>query len=783
LDALWDGLTCHFVEQATEPVTLAAMVVGGMAYRIGRIGVLSMDVGATGWEPVRFASIVAGLGSEVTAFEITNRALISLRERAGLKPAPTGNLWNWSGAGGWREGLLSSAITFGALRGAGALAQWQNLVFQHALQTTTMVGAQNIFCGGAQPCAPSLAEQFLQAEATNLQLGAGMGLLGHPFHALERGLQLSLQERERIPFDTPSSLNLFAEGLPVFAGDPPLPDARPETEIASNTQLNHACSIGDGHGGGSGNPPSRLPTPEKARDLSVRFLPRFPSTEDPTMYSDQIVERALATPGSGPEFHERLLEAYATAKNRGTLSQRHTVDAIKKTFLYNALHSSTGTLENALLQHLIEKRIDEPDPVKRLEGLHALFRLMESGLTREKLGNLFPESSFNPEYGSSVIPLYPNSFFQRHEATFREALAAYDLRQKIQIFNFIHQEFSQDENRAERALWIFHEARDSGRYRAAQIDAALSYARRAPFGRLVLSRLLSVFIAEDVTAKLAELTQEGSADQDTLSFIREQRRSGLSPQALAEALNGTHHTAYFEDPRLALKLVSSLSFFIPYFATPATDRRAWRLHFHDTLHSFLVEQRTMNVTSMLGLADLNRLPLTESLKQHFVEGAFDIRLLQEEEFASLLAHWKDLPQDVTHLFRQQEGNRPDQILVRPMEATRPDEAMNSERRYVQLTKRLHGLVHEFEHWRHFTGNFEGIEAGQRPFDLHHISREDRLVTEIMAFLEENQWVTLNITESDWEIARRMGLNLPLFYRAMADHGYFGKTNERLAREW
>src|SRR4029450_3010163 len=109
----------------------------------------------------------------------------------------TSNLWRWNGNVGLRQGLFQSLVTFGALKGAGRLAQGENLIAQHLFQDTAMVLGHQV--SGVLGIAPrptgSLAEQFLHAEATNLQIGAGMALAGRLAageQALERGLDLSL---------------------------------------------------------------------------------------------------------------------------------------------------------------------------------------------------------------------------------------------------------------------------------------------------------------------------------------------------------------------------------------------------------------------------------------------------------------------------------------------------------------------------------------------------------------------------------------------------------------
>src|SRR4029453_14065176 len=111
------------------------------------------------------------------------------------------NRWRWAGTGGMRQGLLQSLLTFGSLKGAGRFARGENLFIQHLLQDTAMVGAHQASwaLGWAPRPAGSLAEQFLHAEATNLQLGAGMALTGRlvpGLAALERGLDFSLRRSE-----------------------------------------------------------------------------------------------------------------------------------------------------------------------------------------------------------------------------------------------------------------------------------------------------------------------------------------------------------------------------------------------------------------------------------------------------------------------------------------------------------------------------------------------------------------------------------------------------------
>lgn len=175
---LVDQIVSDFVQNASDWKAVAAMTVGGLAYRAGRAGV-SSAMASRGFALAGLPlSVGVGLGAEVSAFEITHRALHSLPGEAGAKSS--GSLWSFSGAGGLKEGWVSSFVTFGLLKGFGGLARGQNVLLQHAFQDAGMVlGQQWLAERGIGPKPEgTLAERFLKAEATNLQLGAAMAL-GH----------------------------------------------------------------------------------------------------------------------------------------------------------------------------------------------------------------------------------------------------------------------------------------------------------------------------------------------------------------------------------------------------------------------------------------------------------------------------------------------------------------------------------------------------------------------------------------------------------------------------
>src|SRR4030095_3822943 len=205
-----DQLIGGFIAQATDWKSLCAMMAGSLSYRLGRFGAISSGVGAYCNTALPVASVAAGLTAEVSAFELTHRSLLSSfslqasstqPETKNLKPE-TQNLWHWNGPLGLKNGFFTSLTTFGALKSAGSLAQGQNLVLQHFLQDTAMVFGHQAAgkLGWILLPTESLAEQYLQAEATNLQMGAGMSLglaiSRGQLYGIERGLDLTLRGSE-----------------------------------------------------------------------------------------------------------------------------------------------------------------------------------------------------------------------------------------------------------------------------------------------------------------------------------------------------------------------------------------------------------------------------------------------------------------------------------------------------------------------------------------------------------------------------------------------------------
>ncbi|MFO1519299.1 MAG: hypothetical protein U1F57_06530 [bacterium] len=185
-----DEMTSRFVHEASDWKSLAAMMVGGVAFRLGKIGVITgsekiLGSFATRLFPlVQAASALGGLAGEVTVFEGVNELL-----SPSLPPKSYGKRW------------LSSFINFGTLKGFGKFAEGQNIFVQHAIQDMGMVLGHHVAHGSGVEEKPegSLVEQLLRSEIANIQWTAGTQLAhyltGGNLMAFERGLELTLQAK------------------------------------------------------------------------------------------------------------------------------------------------------------------------------------------------------------------------------------------------------------------------------------------------------------------------------------------------------------------------------------------------------------------------------------------------------------------------------------------------------------------------------------------------------------------------------------------------------------
>jgi len=199
-----DALSSSFSAQACDWPSLASMTLGSFAYRAAKLGILSSGLfRASPWLG-RLLAPVASLAAEVSVYRSAN---------AFFAPRTALHASSW----------LGDFVNFGSLKLFGRAAAGVNPIGRHALQDAGMVAGHRLAHVFGLEEAPQggWAEQFLHAEAMNLQMQAGMALMGilsaSRLARIESSLDLGIQAREN--FTGPSRWNASQSPFRVFAAE------------------------------------------------------------------------------------------------------------------------------------------------------------------------------------------------------------------------------------------------------------------------------------------------------------------------------------------------------------------------------------------------------------------------------------------------------------------------------------------------------------------------------------------------------------------------------------
>ncbi len=167
----------HFTEEASDISNLVAMTTGSLAFKFTQTGLGSLGL-------FKHASSVLALGVEATVYRGSSNLLAEAR---GLTPAE-----NVFDGRGW----VTTFTHFGALKGASYFVRGKNVFFSHTVQSLGMVGGSQLTYAMHLTARPhgSFFEQMMEAERTNIALGAGTALMGrltgHRLQVIEKSLDL-----------------------------------------------------------------------------------------------------------------------------------------------------------------------------------------------------------------------------------------------------------------------------------------------------------------------------------------------------------------------------------------------------------------------------------------------------------------------------------------------------------------------------------------------------------------------------------------------------------------
>ncbi|GEM_PF-3428451 len=741
-----------FMHEASQWKTLSAMMLGALSSKLLQSGLLSCTVNyaklPSSLAFFKTASLALGLGAEVSVY----RGSLSL-----LGDLPSSSVFS--------KDWIRDYLNFGILKGFGKIAEGENLVFTHCFQSSGMVLGQNLSASLEIAPAPTgnLFEQFFHAEIINLQMGAGMSLghflTGHRLLAWEKGFDLSIHSIQE-------TLSLPSE--------PPFPILKP-VGVESGKALTNVTG-----------PRSFRQAPllqvslydaevSSTESLIARFR-RLSTSHGNSAYGERILADALATP-LPPRLQERLLESYTHLREVGSQEQAYTARAIQSIFRLNALRSPSGTFKQALLQYALEHSLADPEAPSRQVKMQTLFRLMEGALPDTALENFVREVGERESLELNDRPLYSSEFWALHAEEIARSWMGYQSPDMLRMLNLIYELAPQDGALASRWIQIIGQARSSGRYSPSDIDAALARARENPFGQLMLWRILQVFAVEEEGSKLKELSGLSSFLDFPIN-IRQAIELGEAPELIARRINATTHTAFINDLRLARKFV--------VFALDTEERsryplkqEAFKYAFDAAFFELIRSTPTIQVEHLMKLVNLHSSGQTRLFERQWREEEFEIEMLSAEEFDALLSRWGMVSDCENTLFEARGPLQKDRIILRALPDFDLSTELGVQQAYMEILTRVIGLIHEWEHWRHFSGNYSGIETGSEPIAWGSLGRKERIISEVMAYLEEQRFRARGIDADLWEISRRMGIGPVAYLRNQAEMSYFGEVNQRL----
>lgn len=221
-----DSTLHSFSEHASDPVSLASMMVGSFTYKLARLGALQ-GLSAVGLSRApRFllngSANLAALLCEVSAFRASNNTLGALAGSA----HPHQDVFD--GKGFW-----GTTTDFIALKTIGHLGAGQNIALTHFAQSNAMVLGHEASAalGFTDHAQGSYIQRLAEAEASNIAMGAGMAgsaiLTRNRIQHIERAIEtrihaLSHRSTPSLSARSPQITSMASnDALRVFEGTPP----------------------------------------------------------------------------------------------------------------------------------------------------------------------------------------------------------------------------------------------------------------------------------------------------------------------------------------------------------------------------------------------------------------------------------------------------------------------------------------------------------------------------------------------------------------------------------
>lgn len=255
--------------------------------------------------------------------------------------------------------------------------------------------------------------------------------------------------------------------------------------------------------------------------------------------------------------------------------------------------------------------------------------------------------------------------------------------------------------------------------------------------------------------------------------------SGADPAALARQIDGTAATGGVKDMRVARKVVSVIREVQEAKDHPAelAHRKAKLLQGLRSAVDRLASGAPLEARDLLKLLDETEgadfLVRAEKL------GQVKIQIVSTSEYERVVKAMDQagLPQEagqVGGMYLRDNAGYKNTILLRALPPLNPETSGAKDRAMQALFQSLEALVHEGEHWRHFNGQFEGLERGGSALNPAARDSQTLIAAEMLAYLEQSRWRALNY-EAPKLGGSGAGENWAAFYRQFIGQHYLGEA--------
>jgi len=512
----------------------------------------------------------------------------------------------------------------------------------------------------------------------------------------------------------------------------------------------------------------RVPASNERTRLQEKFRRLLPP-EDRTTYSEEIILHLLNTPSELPGFHENMLNALARSPIAGSKAQYALAMNLEMIFSANALQRPTGSFQWTLWQYFMTRALKDSDAQRSQSALLSIFDLMERGPSRERLLQLQRSYGYGTELALDQDIRFSFEFWNRHLSLAHLLLKNYRVEDRGILLNAVHRLAGGSVDAERKWLKVLGDAKINGLYGSDLIDSVLNQAKRSPWGRLMINRMLQVFMVGDVAAKLKEMLPQDYAVR-TPGLVEALRAQGEAPEAIAAQINGTVHTGFLDDLHLARKVVDVMLDSASYLAQPERREAAFD-RLEKAFFKFARSGQKLTPDNLLELFKINPNPQADRLTDALDAGQVRLEIKSGAEFDAIVKSWGQAPEtEVSLLLKEMNPGAPFRIVIRDLPALDLSTTSGEWQAFSEVMHRLKALSHEAGHYEDFS-----TQLDFRP----DMSRHERYVSEAMALFTEFGFRVRNIDQWFWDQSLRMGESLGQYFRNLSDQSYFAHRNEQM----